>query len=96
MCCMQDCAPLVNDSRFKEGVHSIQELDSEIPEWLRTERKNTLALLKDLRQDRYQKRCILKVAGASAAMVGSVLGIIGFGLSFVTFGASLGLLIPGK
>ena len=89
---------LVNDCRFKEGVHSIQELDSGIPEWL-TIRKYTLLLLKDLKkqiEDSYQKRCISKVTGASAATVGSVLGIVGFGLSFVTFGASLGLLIPGK
>ena len=37
-----------------------------------------------------------KVGGATGAVVGGILGIIGFGLSFVTFGASLGLTIAGN
>ena len=37
-----------------------------------------------------------KVGGATGAIVGGILGVVGFGLSFVTFGASLGLTIAGK
>jgi hypothetical protein len=34
--------------------------------------------------------------GSETAIVGGILGVVGFGLSFVTFGASLGLTIAGK
>ena len=37
-----------------------------------------------------------KVGGATKAIVGGILGVVGFGLAFVTFGASLGLVVAGK
>ena len=37
-----------------------------------------------------------KVGGSTAAILGGILAGIGFGLSFATFGASLGLCIAGK
>ena len=37
-----------------------------------------------------------KVAGGTGAVFGGVLAVTGFGLSFFTFGASLGLVIAGK
>ena len=94
----ENCIPLIGDPRFKEGVETIKELSSILLEWL-TMREDTISLLKDLqkqREDSYQKRTVSKVAGANAAKVGIILGIFGFGLSFVTSGrSSLGLLIPG-
>ncbi|XP_060556326.1 uncharacterized protein LOC132716992 [Ruditapes philippinarum] len=43
----------------------------------------------------YKNIKISKVAGQSGCVVGGVLAVIGFGLSFATFGASLGLCIAG-
>lgn len=37
-----------------------------------------------------------KIGGSSAAIIGGILATVGFGLSFVTFGASLGLSIAGN
>lgn len=37
-----------------------------------------------------------KVGGAAGAVAGGAMCAVGFGLSFVTFGASLGLVIAGK
>lgn len=37
-----------------------------------------------------------KVGGATGAVVGGLLAAAGFGFSFVTFGASLGLAVAGK
>ena len=36
------------------------------------------------------------IAGAATSITGGILCAVGFGLSFVTFGASLGLSIAGK
>ena len=38
---------------------------------------------------------IANISGSSVAIVGVILGVVGFGLSFVTFGASLGLTVAG-
>jgi uncharacterized membrane protein YgaE (UPF0421/DUF939 family) len=46
--------------------------------------------------EHFKKISKAKVGGAAGAIVGGILGIVGFGLSFVTFGASLGLTIAGK
>lgn len=43
----------------------------------------------------FKKVTITKVTGSACAIFGGVLGIVGFGLSFVTFGTSLGLCIAG-
>ncbi|XP_060570676.1 uncharacterized protein LOC132728966 isoform X1 [Ruditapes philippinarum] len=43
----------------------------------------------------YRDIKISKVSGQSGCVVGGVLFVVGFGLSFVTFGASLGLCIAG-
>ncbi|XP_053400552.1 uncharacterized protein LOC128557311 [Mercenaria mercenaria] len=43
----------------------------------------------------YKDIKISKIAGQSGCVVGGVLAVVGFGLSFVTFGASLGLCIAG-
>lgn len=43
----------------------------------------------------FKKISIGKVGGSVAAIVGGILAAIGIGLSFVTFGASLGLCIAG-
>ena len=37
-----------------------------------------------------------KIGGAVTSITGGILCVVGFGLSFVTFGASLGLSIAGK
>lgn len=37
-----------------------------------------------------------KIGGSAAGIAGGIMAAVGFGLSFVTFGASLGLIIAGK
>ncbi len=57
-----------------------------------------LDLLNEAKQsieEGHYKHHAAKVAGVSASIVGGILLITGFGLSFVTFGASLGLTIAG-
>src|SRR4051794_1086526 len=43
----------------------------------------------------HRNATIAKISGSSIGIVGGVLIILGFGLSFVTFGASLGVSIAG-
>lgn len=54
---------------------------------------NNLATLLD---EKFKKISIAKTAGATTSIVGGILSAVGFGLSFVTFGASLGLSIAGR
>lgn len=61
-------------------------------------REANITVIRELAEsvdESYYKACISKASGAAAATVGSVLGIVGFGLAFVTFGASLAVGIPG-
>ena len=45
--------------------------------------------------EHFKRICKAKVGGATGAIGGSILVAVGFILSFVTFGASLGLTIAG-
>ena len=54
-----------------------------------------LVYLKREIEESYDKSRKAKIGGIAAAIAGSTLGIAGFGLAFVTFGASLPLLIIG-
>jgi hypothetical protein len=45
--------------------------------------------------EHFKRICKAKVGGAAGAIGGGILAAVGFGLSFVTFGASLGLTIAG-
>lgn len=51
--------------------------------------------LNSLADQHFQKIAKAKIGGSSAGVVGGVMATVGFGLSFVTFGASLGLVIAG-
>lgn len=51
--------------------------------------------LADNLDEHFQKIAKAKIGGSAAGIVGGVMAIVGFGLSFVTFGASLGLSIAG-
>lgn len=54
-----------------------------------------LNLLADNLDQHFQKIAKAKIGGSAAGVVGGVMATVGFGLSFVTFGASLGLAIAG-
>ena len=86
-----------SDSDMDEGVQTLEDIRLKIEKLLEM-REVTLANLRSLREDiekSYDKSRKARIAGTTATITGSVLGIVGFGLAFVTFGASLGVTIPG-
>ena len=89
---------LFEDKEFEDlSVNTVPELKKLIDDWL-PRREVSIEILKDIKEaveESYQKRTWAKVAGASAATVGSTLAIVGFGLGFATLGASNVLTIVG-
>ena len=75
----------------------VDELEKELREALEIREKTTAELLSLKREieESYDKSRKAKIGGAVAAVTGSALGILGFGLAFVTFGASLSLMVVG-
>lgn len=57
---------------------------------------NEIRSLADNLQEDVRRTPHVKAGGATAGIIGGALCAVGFGLSFVTFGASLGLSIAGK
>ena len=85
------------DPDMDEGMQTLQDIKLKIEKMLGV-RELTLVNLHSLREDiekSYDKSRKAKIGGTTATITGSILGIVGFGLAFVTFGASLGVAIPG-
>jgi hypothetical protein len=83
-----DVSPRSRLLSFKDQLHQlVDENDALVVE---------LEELANNLDEHFKKISKAKVGGAAGAIVGGILGIAGFGLSFVTFGASLGLSIVGK
>lgn len=79
-------------------VDQLNRLEQEIERGIDVRTKETVVELQSLKEeieDSYDKSRKAKIGGTVASVVGSGLGITGFGLAFVTFGASLPLLIVG-
>ena len=89
---------LIKDNKFHSATKIAEKLSKDIAKW-EDSRAGTLTTLRDIQktiEESYHDRTIAKVSGASAAVAGSTMAIIGFGLNFATFGASLGLTIAGS
>ncbi len=85
------------DPDFIEAVKTIEKIQSTIEELLATREVTlkSLGTLKDSIEKSYDKSRRAKIGGSATAIGGSLLGILGFALAPVTFGASLGLGIAG-
>lgn len=76
----------------------LKDLKKELVRALEISQQQTKPELQSLKRDieeSYDKSRKAKIGGTVATVTGSTLGILGFGLAFVTFGASLPLLIIG-
>lgn len=74
------------------------KLEKNLNEWIKC-KDEAVKELKELAvnlDDHFQKICKAKIAGSTTSLGGGILAVVGFGLSFVTFGASLGLTIAGS
>ena len=88
---------LIEDPEFDDALKAVTDLKQSLKDSL-SYRENTLANLRIMKkevEDNYGKSRQVCVGGTAAATTGSVLSIIGFGLSFVTAGASLSLIVAG-
>jgi hypothetical protein len=88
---------LIVDPEFEQAVIALQNLLCTISRAI-GHREESLTELKQLQkeiEESYDKSRKARIAGAAASICGSSLAILGFTLSFVTFGASLGIGIPG-
>lgn len=91
-----DC-DIEKDRDFENSMKSLMQVQAELRMVL-TIRRQTLKQLEQLKQDieiSYDRSRKSRIGGTVGTVVGSVLAITGFGLGFVTFGASLGLTIAG-
>lgn len=87
----------ISEVKMRDIITTANRLKDRLREAISV-RKHNIQLAKKLSDDIDEscyKAHAAKVGGATGAAVGSVLGIVGFGLAFVTFGASLGLSICG-
>lgn len=76
----------------------LKKLEKELRRALEIRQQQTEPELRSLKRDieeSYDKSRKAKIGGTVATVTGSALGIVGFGLAFVTFGASLSLLVIG-
>ena len=89
---------LLDDDKWQEASevgHSLKEL---IDDYLQNVKPKAVAELTDLKEaieKSYNDSRKARIAGTTATVTGSVIAITGFGLSFVTLGASLGLTVAG-
>lgn len=93
----EDYQKLINDSELEQATATFSNLNEAIATLLGS-RETTIRSLKRLKhevEESYDKSRKARIAGTTGTVAGSVLAITGFGLSFVTFGASLGLTIAG-
>lgn len=88
---------LLQDPQLQEAVQIGNELKSSIEACLAI-RDITLENLRKLKhntEESYDKSRKARIAGTVGTITGATIGVVGFGLSFVTFGASLGLTVAG-
>ena len=88
---------LVEDPEFDDAIKVANDLKQSLRDSL-SSRRTTLANLRLMKQEveeSYNKSRKARIGGAVAATTGSALAVVGFGLSFVTLGATLGLTIAG-
>ena len=88
---------LVEDPEFDDALKAVTDLKQSLKDSL-SYRETTLDNLRKMKkevEDNYDKSRQVLVGGTAATTTGSVLSIIGFGLSFVTAGASLSLTVAG-
>ena len=88
---------LVENPEFDDALKAVTDLKLSLKDSL-SYRETTLANLRKMKkevEDNYDKSRQVLVGGTAATTTGSVLSIIGFGLSFVTAGASLSLSVAG-
>ena len=88
---------LIEDPEFDDALKAGTDLKQSLKDSLSC-RKTTLDNLRIMKkevEDNYVKSRQVCVGGTAATTTGSVLSIIGFGLSFVTAGASLSLTVAG-
>lgn len=89
---------LLDDDEWNEASevgHSLKEM---IDDYLQNAKPQAVAELTDLKEaieKSYDDSRKARIAGTTATVTGSVIAITGFGLSFVTLGASLGLTVVG-
>ena len=94
----EDYQKLIDDPELEQATATLSNLNEAIVNLLGS-RETTIRSLKWLKhevEESYDKSRKARIAGTTGTIVGSVLAITGFGLSFVTFGASLGLTIAGS
>lgn len=93
----EDYQKLINDPKLEQATATFSNLNEAITTLLAS-RETTIRILKRLKRDveeSYDKSRKARIGGTCGTVVGSVLAITGFGLSFVTFGTSLVLTIAG-
>ncbi len=94
---IDDAQALADDPELKDATDAVKKL-SDTTKSMLVLREATLSGIWKLKHDveeSYDKSRKARVAGSTTSVVGGTLFIIGFGLSFVTLGASLGLTIAG-
>ena len=88
---------LINDPELNAVIQAGEDFKQSLRIFLST-RDSTLYHLRRMKrevEESYDKSRKARIAGTVATTTGSTLAIIGFGLSFVTLGTSLGLSIAG-
>ena len=93
----EDLQNLIDDPQFEQAMTTLNNLNGAIVIVLST-RETTLRNLKKLKrevEESYDKSRKALIGGTTGTVVGSALAITGFGLSFFTFGASLGFTVAG-
>ena len=89
---------LLDDSNWKEASEIGYSLKELIDKYLNDVGPQAVAELTELKraiEKSYNDSRKARIAGTTATVTGSVIAIAGFGLSFVTLGASLGLTVAG-
>ena len=89
---------LLDDYKWKEASevgHSLKELINDYLNDVGFQAEIELTDLQKAVERSYNDSRKARIAGTTATITGSVIAIAGFGLSFVTLGASLGLTVAG-
>lgn len=89
---------LLDDNEWHKASEigrSLKELIDDYLQNVRPQAVGELTELKKIIERSYNDSRKARIAGTTATVTGSVIAITGFGLSFVTLGASLGLTIAG-
>ncbi len=94
----EDCCRLLQDPEFNDAVKILADLEEAVLNRLRVHAaayKNLEQCKEDTKLSREKGKKAI-IGGLVGNVIGGVLMVTGIGLSFVTFGASLGLTIAGS